>query len=159
MSLYQFVLFLHVTVAIIAFGASFAFPFLMQTASKDPQHVNFALRVVLKVTDRWMEPAFVVMPFLGLWLIYLADWDLWRSEWLVISIAIYIVAWAYGLFVQRSLTTRLIQLTSVPTQGPPPLDLLRLAKRSQLGGIFLALAVVSIALLMVWKPGGEFVAP
>ena len=157
MSLFTFVLFLHVAVAIVGFGVSFGFPILYALAAKDPQHMNFALRVGDAVYVRLMRPLFVVMPFLGLWLIYLADWDLWGSPWLLISIAIYIVAFFYGALVQEPTGRRMIELTKgqpTPEEGQ---ELQRLAKRSQLGGTFLGLAVIAIALLMVWKPGAAHV--
>lgn len=38
-------LFLHVGGAILGFGPTYTFPFIGAMAGKEPQHVNFALRV------------------------------------------------------------------------------------------------------------------
>lgn len=157
MSLGTFVLFLHVTVAIVGFGVTYGFPIMFSMAAKEPEHSNFALRVSDVIERKMMTPLFVAMPFLGLWLIYLRDWDLWASEWLVISIVIYIAAFFYGTFVQAGVGRRMIELTKGQPTPEQAQELERLAKRSRLGGMFLGLAVIVIALLMVWKPGGEAV--
>lgn len=157
MSLFTLVLFLHVALAIVAFGASFGFPFIFSLAAKEPAHLNFALRATEAVVSRLMTPAFVVMPFLGLWLIYISpfQWDLWRSEWLVTSIGIYTAAFFYGALVQGPVSKRLIALTGGQPKPEDLPEIQRLAKRAQIGGMLLGIAVIVIALLMVWKPGGQ----
>lgn len=171
MTLFQFVLFLHILVAIVGFGPSFAYPFIGREGAKDPAHARFALHVVEVIATRLAYPLIVIMPFLGLWLIYLRDWDLWQSEWLVISIAIYVTAFTFSVLVQTPTAMKLLKKmegmeagASGPPggqapaagQGGPPPEIARLVKRVQLGGAFLGLMVVSITLLMVWKPGGTF---
>lgn len=157
MSWYTFVLFLHIALAIVAFGASFGFPILFAQAAKEPQHMNFTLRATEAVVTRLMMPAFVVMPFLGLWLIFISpfEWDLWRSEWLVTSIGIYTAAFFYGALVQGPTSKRLVELTTGPPREEDRPEIERLSKRAQIGGAFLGVAVITIALLMVWKPGGQ----
>jgi uncharacterized membrane protein len=155
MTLRTFVLFLHVMVAIMAFGPTFVFPFIGAAGGKEPEHGNFALRLSVTIGTRLVIPLAVAMPLLGLWLIFLGDWDLWSSEWLVISIGIYIVTFFFAVLVLNRTGRKLVHMTAGPPPkgagGPPP-EMQRLVKRQKLGGMFTALAVASIVLLMVWKP-------
>ena len=43
--LFPYLLFLHVLGAIVAFGPTFAFPFIGALGGAEPQHANFATRV------------------------------------------------------------------------------------------------------------------
>lgn len=168
MTWYQFLLFLHIAVAVIAFGATFAFPFLGNMGGKEPQHVNFALRVTLAIEEKLTTPLAVVMPFLGLLLIRAGHHDLWRSEWLLIAIPLYTAAFFFALFVQSPKVKKLVEMTggahapaggpapvSGAQQGPPP-EMLRLIQQTKMGGMFLSLAVLGLVLLMVWKPGASY---
>lgn len=161
MSLWQFVLFLHVIVAIIAFGPTFAFGIMASFGSREPLHTGFALRLAEFIEKRLVIPLAVVMPFLGLWLIYLRDWDLWKSEWLIIAIVLYTIAFFVAVFVLDRSLARLIRLTQAappPTDpastAPMPPEIAREVRIQQIGGMFEALAIAAIVLLMVWKPGG-----
>lgn len=170
MSWYQFVLFLHILVAIIGFGPAFSYAIIASLGQKEFAHNNFALRVITEIEKRIGTPLSIVMPGLGALLIYLGKWDLWKSEWLIIAIVIYTVLFFVAVFVVDRAGHRLVELTREGTgppggggpaavsggEGPPP-EVARLLKVVQIGGAFLGLAVVAILLLMVWKPGGEFV--
>jgi hypothetical protein len=166
MSWYQFVLFLHILVAIMAFGPTFIFGIIAATGAKEPAHSNFAVRLSHILATRWVTPLAVVMPGLGALLIFLGKWDLWESEWLLISIAIYIQAFFFALLFMDRWEARLIELTAEPAaggpgavsggQGPPP-EVASLVKRLRIGGALLGLDVLAMLLLMVWKPGGAFV--
>src|SRR5947208_13856296 len=100
MSWFTFFLLLHVLVAITAFGPSFAFPFIQGFIRRDPRNALVVSQILHGIEGRIVIPAAVVMPFLGLALIYLAHIELWASEWLVISIALYVVAFFFSLLVQ-----------------------------------------------------------
>ena len=159
----EVLLFLHILLAILAFGPTFAFPLIGAAGGKEPQHGNFALRVSEVIEKRLVIPAAVLLPLVGTWLIFDRSWDLWASEWLWISILIYVAAFSYSVTIQRTTLDRLIEMTKNPppssegaSAGPPP-EMQRLAKRMQIGGMVLSLAFVTILLLMVWKPGGAIV--
>lgn len=157
MSWYQLVLFLHVILVIIAFGMSYGYPIMFGMAGKEPQHANFALRVSASQYQAIMRPLFVVTPFLGLALVYISpfNWDLWKSEWLVISIALYIAAFFYGALVQMPTVKRLIELTSAQPTPDALAEIAALVKKTQTGGVFLGLTTIAITLMMIWKPGGQ----
>ncbi len=171
----QFVLFLHILVAILAFGPIYIFPLIARLGQGEPAHGNFALRLTEVIERRVVIPGAAVMPLLGLWLIYLHEWDLWRSEWLIIAIAIYVPTFFFAAIFIRSWVLRLIELTKAgpppsaepgpPGSGPPPVaggqegpppEVATLSRRLQIGGAYTQLAVAAMLILMVWKPGATF---
>ena len=103
-------------------------------------------------------PMAAVLPFTGVGLIYAAHVDMSKSTWLIVAIALYTIAFFFSLLVQLPIERRLVGLMrsappGPPPQGGPPPLVATLAKRLQLGGFLLTLMVVTILVLMVWKPG------
>lgn len=153
------VLFLHILVAVLAFGPPLvAFAFLGQMGGKEPMHANFALRVASSITHKATIPLAIVMPILGVILIFLNDWDFFANEWLWIASVLYAINFAFALFVQDKTLARLIAVTTQPpVQGTRDTlaDVPGLVKKTRLGGMFLGVTFSAILLLMVWKPGAE----
>jgi hypothetical protein len=57
----------------------------------------------------------VLVPLFGTGLIYTAHFDLWKTEWLLIAIPIYVAIFSFSLFVQTPNGNKLIKLL----QGMP----------------------------------------
>lgn len=166
MSWFTFFLLLHILVAITAFGPVFAFPFIARYAQRGPTNALVVAEILHGVEGKIVIPAAVVMPFLGLALIYLGHIDLWKSEWLLAGIVLYIVAFFFASLVQLRNSGRMVDLLArVPARaeaaeatpgagsaGPPP-EVAAMARRVQLGGMFLTLLLLAIIVLMVWRPG------
>ena len=158
---FVFWLTLHILLVILAFGPSFAYGIITGMARKDPMHMPFVVRYIETVTERMTLPLAAVIPFTGVGLIFAApgEINLWKSEWLVIAIVIYIAAFSFSLFIQLPTERRLIRAIESLPPGPPPAgaapppEIAGLAKRLQTGGILLSVAVVTILVLMVWQPG------
>jgi Predicted integral membrane protein (DUF2269) len=157
---FVFWLTLHILLVIVAFGPTFAFGIITGLASKEPMHMPFVLRYIETVSERMTIPLAVVIPVTGVGLIFSApgEINLWKSEWLIIALILYTAAFFYSLLVQLPIERRLLKLISnmppgpPPTGGPPP-EIAAMAKRLQMGGIFLSLMIVTILILMVWRPG------
>jgi uncharacterized membrane protein len=105
-------------------------------------------------------PIGVAVPLLGTALIYTGHFDLWKSEWLVIAIVLYTIAYLFALLVQSKNGAALIKAIAALPPGPPPPgvtgpppEIAAITKKLQMGGMFLTLMVTIIALLMVWRPG------
>lgn len=164
--LFPWFLFLHVLAAIVAFGPTFAFPIMGAMGGKEPMHANFASRVSHRVSDRLVEPFAISMAVTGVGLIWSAGIDPFSAEyrWLLVAIAIYLVALALALFVQRPTVKRIIELSGgesgAPPAGPPPgaansgpppalATAIAAVKRN---GMILAVAIIAIVFLMVVKP-------
>ncbi len=169
-SWFTFWLLLHVLTAIAVFGPTFAFPFIGGFARRDPRNALVVSEILQGVERRIVIPGAVAMPFFGLALIYTGHFDLWQSEWLVISIGLYIVTFFFAVLVQQQNGMKLVDLLKrIPapppkgampagsggTQGPPP-EVAVLTKRLAMGGAFLILMIVVIVVLMIWRPGAAF---
>ncbi len=162
-SWFTFFLLLHILTAIAAFGPTYAFPVIAKFAKRDPKNAHLATEIIHTIHTRVTIPSAVVMPFLGLALIYLGHFDLWKSEWLIISIVLYMAAFFYSVLVLRTneiAMLRMLERMPSPTgtapvtgaSGPPP-ELLALGRRLDLGGMFVTLLLTAIIVLMVWRPG------
>jgi Predicted integral membrane protein (DUF2269) len=156
-------LILHILAVIVAFGPTFAFPLLGSMIAKNPPWALPLSEAMEQIELKITLPVAVLVPLLGTVLIYRHHWDLWRSEWLVIAIVLYIIAFSFAFFVQRPNAAKMVHALREMPPGPPPEGatgppphIAALAGRLRAGGMFLTLLVVTVLVLMVWKPGGAF---
>ena len=155
--LFPYLLFLHVLGAIVAFGPTFAFPFIGALGGAEPQHANFATRVSYTLSHRLVYPIGITLPITGAAMILVrginpAERAYW---WLGLAIVLYVIAYGYSYFVQSKLVGRVIDMTSAPpppgASGPPP-ELQALVARIQRGGLGMTILLLAIIFLMVVKP-------
>ena len=155
--LFPYLLFLHVLAAIVAFGPTFAFPFIGAMGGSEPQHANFAIRVSNTLALRLVFPIGITLPITGAAMILVrgynpADRAFW---WLGLAIVLYVIAYGYSFFFQAKLIAQVIEMTSAPpppgASGPPP-ALKALVRRIQRGGMATTILLVAIIFLMVVKP-------
>ena len=157
-SWFTFWLILHILAVFVAFGPDFAFPFVARLVQKNPQHASFGAELIHMVEEKLTLPLAVIVPLLGVALIYEGHFDLWKSEWLVISIILYAATFFFAVFVQLPNSSKMLRMLEAmppgpPPEGPPPPEIAAMGKRLQLGGMLLALSVVVLTVLMVWQPG------
>jgi hypothetical protein len=160
MAWFQFWLLLHILAVIVAFGPTFAYPLMGAYSAKHPEAGPTVIHLMDLIEKRITLPLAAIVPLLGTALIYTGHFDLWKSEWLVIAIGLFVVAFFFAVFVQaRNSATLVRMLASAPRppegaapQDPPPAAQ-QLVKRLQMGGMFLTTLVVVIVVLMVWRPG------
>jgi hypothetical protein len=155
--LFPYLLFLHVLGAIVAFGPTFAFPFIGAMGGGEPQHANFATRVSQALAHRLVYPIGITLPITGVAMMLVrgynpSDRAYW---WLGLAIVLYVIAYGYSYFLQSKLVEQVIAMTSAPpppgASGPPP-QLLALVSRIQRGGMATTILLISIIFLMVVKP-------
>ena len=155
MSLFPWLLFLHVFGAILAFGPTYAFPIIGAMGGKEPQHANFATRVSDAISKQRVIPLAIFQGITGVGLIMVTGINLLATPWLLIGIVLYLITISYNLFIGAPTVKKVIDMTSTPppagASGPPP-ELLALIRRIQLGGIFSAIMIALIVFLMVVKP-------
>jgi hypothetical protein len=157
MDLFPYLLFLHVLGAIVAFGPTFAFPFIGASGGREPQHANFATRVSHLLAERLVYPIGITLPITGaaMMLVRGIDPSARANWWLGLAIVLYAIAYGYSFFVQNRMVKQVIALTSAPpppgASGPPP-ELASLVKRIGRGGMVLSVLLVTIVFLMVVKP-------
>jgi uncharacterized membrane protein len=157
MTLFPWLLLIHVLAAIAGFGPTFAFSVIGAMGGAEPQHANFATRVTSRLTTRFVYPAAVVQLVTGFGMILVAPFDLTSRSfyWLDIAIVLFVINLSFSYFVQHPKVERVIEMTSAPpppgASGPPP-ALLELVGSVQRGGIFMTVLLLAIIFLMVVKP-------
>lgn len=161
MNWFSFWLFLHIMAAIVAFGPTFVFPLVGVLAARHPEHGLFALHINEAIENRLVIPFALTMPVSGVALIIDRHIDLSASKWLGAAIIVYAAALSLALFHQVPVTRRLIRIAkSLPAPGPgaaaaaPPPEMARLFVRVKAVGMLLNVFLVTIVVLMIWKPGG-----
>ena len=167
MSWFHLWLFLHVTAAIVAFGPTFAFPIIGAVSRKNPAHAPFGLLVSEVIEMRLVIPFALSMPISGLGLAYTVNVEWNHNPWLIAALVVYATAMFVALALQAPVLRKLVQMTShagaaapmpagpgAAAAGPPP-AMAALLKRMQIQGMMLTVFLITIIVLMVWKPGGN----
>jgi uncharacterized membrane protein len=155
MTLFPWLLLLHVFGAIVAFGPVYAFPIIGAMGGKEPQHANFATRVSDMIGKQRVFPLAIFQGITGVGLILVTGINLLATPWLLLGIVLYLIVISFNFFIQTPTVKTIIEMTSTPpppgASGPPP-ALLALIRRVQLGGMFSAVMIALIVFLMVVKP-------
>jgi uncharacterized membrane protein len=150
-----FWLFLHIAAAIIAFGPSFVFPLMEPALKTRPAGLGFAMLLSEKMERGLIIPVALTMAVSGTGLIFSAGLNFLKNGWLLASIGLYVIALCIALLNQVPTTAKLVALTGeTGPQGPPGDEILALLRRNKIGGIILAVLLLSIIFLMVVRPGG-----
>src|SRR5205085_957289 len=161
-SWFTFFLIGHILSVIVAFGPVFAFPLIAAQAQKDPVHGRFGAEIIDLIERRITLRVAGIVALFGIGLIFTAHVDFFSSPWILIAVALYIAAYAFAGFVQAKNSARMVELLKAMPPGPPPPgtppppEIVALGKKLQYGGMYLTLSIVSIVVLMVWRPGGKF---
>ena len=154
-------LFLHVGGAVLAFGPTFTFPLIGGMGGREPQHVNFALRVQNRIANVLVVPLALFQGVTGLLLVWKTGFNLFAINWLLVGVALYLVALGIALGISLPAVRKLIQLTSAPPPAPPPgapaptgppPHIAALVKRARSAGMVNAVLILVIVFLMVTKP-------
>lgn len=152
MAMRNFLLTLHIFGAIAGFGATFAFPFVGALAQKPGAPVAWLLRLTHTISNRWVEVfAATVVPGTGAGLIITQHISPWTAEnrWLLASIIVYAIAFAFAILVQAPRTKKAIEMAEAQKFGP---EFGAHMKKIAMGGQFLTVILVTIIILMVVKP-------
>jgi uncharacterized membrane protein len=152
-------LFLHIVAAVIAFGPIFVFPIIGTLVAQSPQNMRFALQLNQRIETRLVIPLALSMLVSGSGLIWTAGINFFQTAFLIVAVALYLVAVAIGLLVLLPTTERLLHIVegAPPAAGGgqgPPAPVLALVRRNQVfGGVTTVLFLV-IIFLMIIQPGG-----
>jgi uncharacterized membrane protein len=149
LTLYTFLKFLHVLLAIIAVGFNASYAIWLARAASEPEHELHVLRGIKFLDDRFANPAYGLLLVTGISMVIVGDLSL-GTFWLATALAL------YGLLVVVALAlytpTLRRQIVVLEAQGAPSDEYRRLAKRSTSVGVVLAVIVIAIVFLMVTKP-------
>ncbi|HEX6207595.1 MAG TPA: DUF2269 family protein [Actinomycetota bacterium] len=148
-TLYEWLKFAHVLLAIIAVGFNASYAIWLARAARHPEREPFALRTIKLLDDRFANPAYGLLLVTGLLMIWNADIPI-STFWISTSIGIYVAVLLLGLGVYTPTLRKQIRL--LEEDGPDASDYRRLSNRGTVVGILLGIMVVVIVFLMVTKP-------
>src|SRR5919201_2675924 len=150
MSLFGFVKFLHVLLAIIAVGFNATYGVELARVPREPVPTqSFVLRGIKRLDDWFANPAYVLLAVTGVTMVFLGELR-FTTFWIAGGIVLWAVAVALGFFVYTPMLRD--QIRALETAGPESEDYRRYAGNARFVGIVLAIMVVLIVFLMVTKP-------
>lgn len=161
MKMTNFLLTLHIFGAIAGLGVTFAFPFVGAMARKPGAPVEWFLKLVGTLSDKWVTIfTALVIPGTGAGLIITSKglWDPFesRNRWLLTALILYTIAFAFAELIQRKNGMKAVTMAEAKQFGP---EFGALMKKVAMGGQFLTVLLVTIIILMVTKPGSGYIHP
>ncbi len=149
LTLYSFLKFLHVLMAVVAVGFNASYGIWLARAAKEPQHAPHVLRGIKILDDRFANPAYALLLVLGLAMVWEAGIPL-STFWIAASLVLYVVLVVLAIAVY---SPALRQQVALAEGGRADSDEYRqVAKRGGAIGGILAAIVVVIIFFMVTKP-------
>ena len=149
MTLYEFLKFLHVFMAIVAVGFNATYGIWLAIAARQPQQAGFVLSGIKVLDDRFANPAYGLLLITGFAMVFESGLS-FGTFWIATSLGLFVLIVILGL-VGYTPTLR-SQIATVKADGADSDEYRALAKRGGiLGGVLGALTVI-IVFLMVTKP-------
>ncbi|MDQ3991864.1 MAG: DUF2269 domain-containing protein [Actinomycetota bacterium] len=147
--MYDTLKFLHILLVAIAVGFNASYGILLARAARQPEHEPHVLRTVKFLDDRFANPAYALLLVTGVFMVLVGPWT-FRTFWIAASIGLWVVVAAVGLLAYTPALRR--QIALIEEKGPGDPEYRAAATRSTLIGIALAVPVLVIVGLMVFKP-------
>jgi uncharacterized membrane protein len=113
MTLYEFLLFVHITGAVVWLGGAFTFQmyaFVVHRGGDPDEMARFAGRAGV-LGERMFVPASLVVVLAGIWLIVDGNWD-WGQLWVIFALVTFAASFLTGLLVISPIAKR------IPVVGP-----------------------------------------
>ena len=151
---YLVVKWLHILSSTLLFGTGLGSAFYLFCASRtrDPRVIAPVVRLVVIADWAFTTPTVILQPLTGLWMVHLAGYPL-TSTWLLVSIALYLLAGAAWLpVVWMQLRMRDLARVAAQSGAPLPPEYDRLLKAWTAFGVVAFAAIVIVFWLMVTKP-------
>jgi uncharacterized membrane protein len=150
MELYPWIKTIHILLAIVAVGFNISYGIWQARASREPQHMGYALRGIKFLDDRVANPAYAGILVAGIAMVLLGPYR-FEQLWLAASIGLYVLMGAVALVFYSP--TLKAQIAAYESGGASSPEFTRLTGRSRLLGAVLGAIVVAIIVMMVVKPG------
>lgn len=148
--LYTIVKFIHILLAIIAFGFNATYGVWLTRAQQHPEHLDFALRGVKILDDYFANPAYLLLLVSGLTMVFVAGYNILTTFWLLTALVLWLIAIVLGYAGYTPTLSR--QIRVLATSGPESAEFRQLSTRGTVLGIILAVIVLAILVMMVFKP-------
>jgi uncharacterized membrane protein len=88
MTLYSWVKYAHILMAITAVGFNASYGIWLARAAREPDHLSHVLRGIKILDDRFANPAYGILLLTGLWMVIISPWELttfWIASALVLG--------------------------------------------------------------------------
>jgi uncharacterized membrane protein len=158
--LYDVVLTVHVVAVVLAFGPTFAYPFMQGLAERsEPRSIPYYARVMRRIDRTFVVPGMLVILAAGLYLVIRGPWT-FSAPWVSAGFLIIGILLVLELAVLWPGEAKLIALSErdIAAAGDGEIELSDeyrgVARRFAMAGGFASLLVVIAIALMVLKPGG-----
>lgn len=148
-TLFTWLKFLHVFLAIVAVGFNVSYGIWISRAAREPEHEAFTLRTIKLLDDRFANPSYVLLLLSGLGMVVVGDLDL-STFWLWAALVLWGILAALGFGVYTPTLRQ--QIRALEADGAQSQRFQTLARRGQVVGAILGVIVVLILFLMVTKP-------
>ena len=142
--------YLALALAALAFGFNATYALWIIRAQKHPEHLDFALRGVKILDDYLAIPAYILLLVSGLAMVLLAGYNLLTTFWLITALVFWLVVIVLGYAVYTPALSR--QIRVLATAGAESAEFHKLSNREAAVGITLAVLVLLILVMMVFKP-------
>ena len=156
-SAYTVSIWIHVSAAVVGFGATFAGAVAFPLALRQPRHLPFVHHLSLAINRRLATPALAVILITGFYQVGKGNWSM-GSFWISATLAIVVVLGgligAYFVPTDRRLAEMAERELAAAGEGPftPSPEYTRLAQREGGIGALAGLLIVAAVFLMVTKP-------
>jgi len=147
--LFKTLLWTHILLAIVAVGANITFGVWIQRAMANRDSLPFALRTIKLINDRMANPAYGFLLITGFAMVLVSDLN-FELLWISISIVLWLGLLLIGIFGYSPTLRKQIELAE--SVGPDDAAYNAAATRGMWLGILLAVVVLVILYLMVFKP-------
>jgi uncharacterized membrane protein len=141
--------YIHILSAITAVGLNISYAIWIIRAQREPAHTGFTLKGIKFLDDRIANPAYGVLLLTGLLMVVLLPIPI-TTLWIVIALVLYAVLVVVAI-TQYTPTLR-NQIKLAEAGDTTSAEFTRLAKRGQILGQTLAVIVLVILAMMVFKP-------
>lgn len=149
MTLYDFLKFVHVLLAIVAVGFNASYGIWISRAAKEPEHELHVLKGIKFLDDRIANPAYGLLLVVGIALVFVGNYE-FTTFWILASLILYVITTLVAMLAYSPALRQQIALLEAGRGRTE--EYAALAKRGGMLGGVLAVLVISIVFLMVTKP-------
>ena len=141
---------LHIFLAIVAVGFNISYGIWQARATREPEHMGYALRGIKFLDDRVANPAYAGILLAGIGLVLTGPYR-FETLWVAVSIGLYLLMGVVAITLYSP--TLKSQIAAYESGGAGSAEFMQLTGRSRMLGALLGLIVAAIIVLMVVKPG------
>ena len=141
--------FIHILAAIVAVGMNISYAVWIIRAQREPAHTAFALKGIKFIDDRIANPAYGVVLLSGVAMLILLGYKI-TTLWVDIAVILFVILVVVAASQYTPTLRDQVKLAEGGDTTSP--EFARLAKRGQILGQVLAVIVLLILAMMVFKP-------